>query len=270
MTMSLGPTERLVSPAGGAGLLPGAKASRLPPAVRSLNTPTPILPSLHLACTSWCVRMECCVVRAACVLRNAGAGTPLPTPRARCESGRGLRGPGDATHGVEEDGAFRRCRRCKGAVPLARGASAFVGRRCPVWHASCETAEVGAEHDWGVEVALLLGVRAAGVRARVAELPLPQTLPRPSELPGGLPRLLRWQPHTALLAEPGVICLQCGRRAPAWATLAASPCVGWRERLPPMGRASLLAGRRLRAGGPQPAFEAALAARLAERPGLPR
>ena len=80
-----------------------------------------------------------------------------------------------------------------------------------------------------------------------------------------------WVPHVAAQAPGFVVCLRCGGSGPSWRRLCAGPCAGWAPSLAPRAAAALLLGEGGlgRAGGPAPAYLAALRRRLLERPGPP-
>ena len=190
------------------------------------------------------------------------AYTPCPAGNAEGRHWTWRRVP----HDVVIDAGRRQCTRCNGSIPVSRGASAFVGRRCPVWRLEGQGVD-GPLHDWGLEVARLLGVRAAGVRGVVDALGSPRPEPQPTA-PPPVPSAgmgLAWRPHVAMHTAAGVTCLSCGRGAPKWQVLASRPCSGWAARLPPRARAAFLAGEPQYAGGPPQCFDEALGKRLAER-----
>ena len=193
-------------------------------------------------------------------------------------------------HCIVEAEGWLRCTRCGGRVPTLRRA-AFQGRRCPAWRADPGGwgAEggggAGAGQDWGCWHFELLGRPAAGARGRP---PTPRASgtglgsgrpPRAGPCGGGREAAVAaralfagaaWVPHVAIAAPRAVACMRCGRAAPAWEALAASPCPGWVPVLPPRWALLLLAGAALqRAGGPEAVLREAVERRRSELPAAP-
>ena len=79
-----------------------------------------------------------------------------------------------------------------------------------------------------------------------------------------------WLLHAAARGPRHAACLRCGALASTYGQLAATPCPGWMDVLPPRAGALLLLGARLqRAGGPGEEFGAVLSRRLGQLPAAP-
>ena len=191
---------------------------------------------------------------------------------------------------VERDGLVV-CTRCRGSVPLLRR-SAFEGRQCPAWMAvppvpvleqvppgAPQAAPRASDSDWGAWVLGLMGHKVAGgsVRpkgcgrghANVEGEPVVRQDPPRNDARAVLAGTA-WRPHASAQGPSFAACLVCGVTARESKRLQASPCGGWRDRLPPRVSAlTMLGDRVVRADGPQVAFFAALAARRGERPRPP-
>ena len=81
-------------------------------------------------------------------------------------------------HEVVYTEAWASCSRCHGRVPKHRRA-AFLGRRCPVrvavplWPPEDLPADLDLGINWGLQVALLLGMRRAGLLPRTGTADAP-------------------------------------------------------------------------------------------------